>query len=340
MRGMQLTEDRAGVAQYGDGVATAHATPKESTMTVKSSVAVVKGTDPRAVQEAAALACRALGSDASKAALVLTSGEASQAGWATAREVLGRIPLVGGSVPGILTDDGLVASGAAVVCFGGLAISPSFAGGGRAPGLVEAADRAGRLILAGASHRRHFPRGVALAFSRSDARGTPREFLARWREIAGPKLRTVLSSLPGDFLYSSSSEDPGVLAVLCLEGSFQSGVGVAEGTQDAPRAESTDPAILAHSAADAALTAVKKLEGQLARVALIVENLERHVGLGAAARDEWAAMRETIGRDVPCIGWLTTAESAAGRGVVAPGPAGSIIVTIVGDAPPPPPSAA
>ncbi len=110
--------------------------------------------------------------------------------------------------------------------------------------------------------------------------------------------------------------------------------------QDAPRAESTDPAILAHSAADAALTAVKKLEGQLARVALIVENLERHVGLGAAARDEWAAMRETIGRDVPCIGWLTTGESAAGRGVVAPGPAGSIIVTIVGDAPPPPPSAA
>ncbi len=147
----------------------------------------------------------------------------------------------------------------------------------------------------------------------------------------------MLSAVPGEFLYSSCSVDPGVLAVLCLEGSFQNGVGVTEGAHDALRAESIDPATLAHSAADAALTATKKLEGQPARVALIVENLERYVGLGAAARDEWAAMRETIGRDVPCVGWLTTAESATGRGVVAPGPAGSIIVTVIGDAPPPPP---
>jgi hypothetical protein len=243
---------------------------------------------------------------------------------------------LGGSVPGILTDDGLVASGAAVVCFAGGAISPSFAGGGRAAGLVEAADRAGRLILAGASHRRHFPRGIAIAFARSNAGGASREFLARWREIAGPKLRTVLNAVPGEFLYGSGSEAPGVLAVLCLEGPFQSGLGVSQDMKDAPRGESTDPATLAHGAADAALTAIKKLEGQPARAALIVESLDRHVGLGAAGRDEWTAMRETIGRDVPCLGWLTTAVSAAGRGVVAPGPA-SLIVAAIGDAPPLPP---
>ena len=146
----------------------------------------------------------------------------------------------------------------------------------------------------------------------------------------------MLSAVPGEFLYSSGSEAPGILAVLCLEGSFQSGVGVTEGTQDASRGESTDPTTLAHGAADAALTAIKKLEGQPARAALIVENLERYIGLGAAGRDEWTAMRETIGRDVPCLGWLTTAVSAAGRGVVAPGPA-SVIVAAIGDAPPPPP---
>ncbi len=341
MRGMQLTEDRAGFPMSGHGVATAHAMPKESTMTVRSSVAVVTGTDARAAQDAAVLARRALGADPPKAALILTSGAASGAtGWEAAREVLDRVPLVGGSVPGILSDDGLVASGAAVVCFAGGAISPSFAGGGRAAGLVAAADRAGRLILAGAGHRRHFPRGLALAFARSNAGGAHVEFLARWREIAGPKLRTVLSALPGEFLYSSGSEAPGILAVLCLEGPFQSGVGVTGGTQDAPRGESTDPAMLAHGAADAALTAIKKLEGQPARAALIVENLDRYIGLGAAGRDEWAAMRETIGRDVPCLGWLTAAESAGGRGVVAPGSTGSVIVTVVGDAPSHPPTGA
>ncbi len=87
-----------------------------------------------------------------------------------------------------------------------------------------------------------------------------------------------------------------------------------------------------HGAADAAATAVKRLEGQPVRAALVAESAARHAGLGRAVRDEWLAMRERIGPEVPCVGWLTTAEGAYGRAATA-GDTGSLIVVALGEVP-------
>ncbi len=305
-------------------------------MTIRSSIGVAQDDDLlRAIHDAAARAC-STGDDAPRAALVLAAGAGkADALRAAAREAFGRIPIVGALVSGILTDAGVLESGAAVLCFHGDALVPSVASGGRGAGLSAATERAGRLILAGGSDRRHYPRGVALAFAGPGSESCASSFLSRWRQIAGPKLRTVFSATAGEALCGPGSEDPGDLAVLCLEGAHQSGVGVAGGFP--PGDSMPDAATLVHGAADAATTAVKHLEGHPVRAALIAESAARHAALGSAARAEWVAMREQIGAEVPCLGWLTRAEGGSGRGVIAAGEAGSVIVAALGDAPAPPP---
>lgn len=300
-------------------------------MTISGSIGLSRGDDLlRALQDAAEAARRS-GGDAPKAALVLVAGAGQTEALATAaRESLPRIPLVGGLVAGILTDGSVLTSGAGVLCFYGDVV-PTIASGGRVAGLSAATERAGRLILAGAPDRRHYPRGLALAFSRPGAASFTEEFLVRWRALAGPKLRTIFSATSSDPLCGSGLEAPGELAVLSLEGAYQSGIGVAAGF--VPGESIPDAATLVHGAADAATTAVKRLEGHPVRVALIAESAVRHAALGAAARDEWTAMREQIGPDVPCLGWLTRAECGYGRGVTASGETGSVVVAALGDAP-------
>jgi hypothetical protein len=280
------------------------------------------------------MARRSLGDERPQAALVLTTAPADVRRVVEAvRGPLGEVPLVGGAVDGILSDRGFVDLGAAVACFVGDTLSPSFAGGGHATGLVAAADRTARLILSGAPHRRHYPRGLALIFASPNAQGQPTDFIAQWREIAGPKLRTVFSQISGGALYGPGSEDPGSVAVLCLEGSYQTGIGVAHGF--GPGESVPDTATLAQGAADAAMTAVKRLEGQPVRAALIAESVLRYAEIGATGRDEWREVRETIGSEVTCLGWLTRSECASGRGVTPNGSTGSIIVAALGDPVPP-----
>ena len=301
-------------------------------MVIRSSFGIAESADPlRAIPDAAAAARRAAGDEQPKAALVLVAGEASARGLgAIAYEAAGGVPVAGASVTGILTDAGLLTVGAAVMCFYGDTLSPSVICAGRPMGLPAATERVGRLILAGASERRHFPRGVALAFAPPVTESLTDGFLVRWRHLAGPKLRTVISVAAGQPLCGPGTADPGDLAVLCLEGVYKSGVGIASGT--GPGESNSDAATFVHGAADAAATAVKRLEGQPVRAALIAESAARHATLGRAVRDEWLAMREQIGLDVPCVGWLTTAEGAHGRGAAA-GDTGSVIVVALGEAP-------
>jgi hypothetical protein len=308
-------------------------------MMIRGAFGVAAGDDPvRAIQDAAAAARRSAGDSAPKAALVLVAGGTGVSGLGRAAwEATGGVPVAGASVAAILTDAGRLEAGAAVMCFYGDTLSPSAICVGRPMGLAAATERVGRLILAGASERRHFPRGVALAFASPVTESLADGFLVRWRHLAGPKLRTVISAAAGQPLCAPGAAEPGTLAVLCLEGAYKSGVGFTGAP--GPGESTADPATLVHGAADAATTAVKRLEGQPVRAALIVESAARYAGLGAAVRDEWLAMREQIGLDVPCVGWLTTAEGAYGRGATA-GDTGSVIVVALGEAVPLAPAAA
>ena len=298
-------------------------------MTIRSSVGVACGDDlPEAVREATR-AARASHEGEPQAALVVTTGALVPAAVAEiVGEVLGPVPMAGGPVAGILTDERVIERGAAVMCFSGDRFAPTIGCGGRGRSLHGATDRAGRLILAGSATRRRYPRGFAVAFVRGEGELMTTEFLAPWRSVMGPKLRTMCSAVTSDALYCSSTGDIGGLAVLCLEGQYQSGVGLAQGFSGESELQ---PDTLVHGAVDAAVTAVKRLEGQPARGMIVVESAARYHALGPVARREWHAMREQMPPQVPCIGWLTRAECASGHGVVPSSETGSVVVAAIGD---------
>lgn len=77
---------------------------------------------------------------------------------------------------------------------------------------------------------------------------------------------------------------------------------------------------------DAALTAVKRLEGDAARLVLVVESAVRHRALGSAAAEEWEAIRASVGARTPCVGWLCERVAAYGRGVRPLDASGSLVV--------------
>jgi FIST N domain len=299
-------------------------------MTVSSSVGAVRGDDLLcAATEAATAARRSLADVAPQAALVLTAGgQASDAMVPALRDALGSIPMAGGAVAGILTHEGVIDAGAAVMCFAGERLSPSTGCGAAAADLQAATERAGRLILSGSASRRRYPRGVALAFTREGTGSLTAEFLAPWRTVMGPKLRNVCSAVGS--IYSSGMTAPGHLAVLCLEGHYQSGFGLANGY--VPGEVPVDLEALVHGAADAASIAVKRLDGQPVRAVLVAQSAARHAALGRLAREEWAAVREQVGAHVPMLGWLTAAECGCGHGTMPTGERGSLIVVALGDA--------
>jgi hypothetical protein len=297
-------------------------------MGVKSSVGMSRNHDPAMAMDEALRAARAtLGRNLPRAALVMTTHPVDlEAARQRVTDALGPIPWAGGVVPGVLADDGVITAGAAVMCFSGEVLAPSIATSGPGEDLGAATDRVGRLVLAGAAYRRHYPRGMAVVFAGSGA-SIPGEFPTRWRALAGPRLRTVLNVLTGPAYHGPGVRPGGVLTTLCLEGAHQTGLGVATGLDGTAATR----AMMVQCAAEAALSASKRLEGQPARAALVVESLERYQGLGAASRDEWAAVRERVGHDVPCVGWLAGSAYAFGRGVVAGGSANSVVVIVLGD---------
>jgi hypothetical protein len=76
---------------------------------------------------------------------------------------------------------------------------------------------------------------------------------------------------------------------------------------------------------DAVGTALKKLEGRFPRGVLVVESVHRHASHSGEAWDEWEAIREQVGSEVPLLGWLTSAEVTPRNGSVPVCQSGSVV---------------
>src|SRR2546427_3809867 len=160
--------------------------------------------------------------------LLVTAGVPSQDTMPMIRSVLGPVGVAGGATAAILTHNGAVGSGALVVCLanGDGAVSGVAASSGR--DLADAAQGAARLILAGWPFRMRYPRGLGLAFCRPGVGAPAESFLASWRLLMGPKMRTVCSGLSTPAVYGASQGEP-IVSAACLEAPYSTGLGYAEG---------------------------------------------------------------------------------------------------------------
>jgi hypothetical protein len=135
-------------------------------MSLEIGIAISRQPGFIAAAAEAARQCRAkIGVGAVHGALVLSAGGSEPALGSVVREVLGPVPVADGSTLGLLTEDGLVNEGVAVVgfsseewgiqaaCSGPSALDPD-----------SAVSRVSRLILSGRPNRRRFPRGIAFIF--------------------------------------------------------------------------------------------------------------------------------------------------------------------------------
>ena len=283
-----------------------------------------------AIGEAAGSVARRMGASTADFALVVTAGGAARDAVSSLREVLGHISVAGGSATTLLTDHGPLREGALVI---GVANADGAASGVVATGgrdLCEAGQAAARLVLAGWPFRARYPRGLAFAFARPVAADAAQTFLVAWRDFMGPKMRTVCTMLGGPAVYGRGPASP-LASVACVEAPYASGIGYT----DAASADGVEPSTdtLVHGAADAMLTAVKRLDGRPARLVLVIESAERHRKLGASFAEEWAAMRGALDERTPCVGWLGGHVAAYGRGVQPTDAPGALIAVALGDAP-------
>jgi hypothetical protein len=294
------------------------------------SIGVSVDSDPDvAIGEAAGRAGRRLGTTAADLALVATAGSTARDAVGALREVLGHVPVAGGAVTALLTDHGLMREGALVVCVSNADGAASGVAATAGRDLSEAGQAAARLVLAGWPFRARYPRGMAFAFGRSDGADAAQTFLASWRDFMGPKMRTVCSVLGGAAVYGRAAKPP-VVSVACVEAPYASGIGY---TDALPTDGVTpSPETLIHGAADAMLTAVKRLEGRPPRLVLAIESEDRQRRLGPAFSAEWAAMRGQLDERTPCVGWVGSHVAAYGRGVQPTDAPGALIVVTLGDA--------
>src|SRR2546428_6316939 len=193
-------------------------------------------------------------------ALVITASPAGDA-MAEARGVLGRIQVAGGASALLLTDDGPMKSGALVVCVANADGAASGVAATTGRDLADAGQAAARVVLSGWPFRARYPRGLGIAFARSDSGDSALRFLDSWRDFMGPKMRTVCGVLGSPVLYGGNGNAEPRVSVACLEASYATGLGWTDATGE----PSTDA--LVHGAADATLTAVKRLDGRPARLA-------------------------------------------------------------------------
>lgn len=260
--------------------------------------------------------------------LLVTAGMPSQDVVPVVKSVLGPVGVAGGATSAIITHSGAMTSGALVVCLanGEGAVSGTAAAGGH--DLAEAAQAAARLILSGWPFRMRYPRGLGFAFAQPGFGAPAAGFLPSWRLLMGPKMRTVCSVLSAPAVYSSSPADP-IVSAGCLEAPYSTGLGWADGFDPA----APDRAALVQGAADAALTALKRLEGDAARLVLVIESAARRRALGTAAADEWGAIKGSVDARTPCVGWVCEHVAAYGRGVRPLDALGPLVVVALGDAP-------
>ena len=299
----------------------------------KLEVGIGISADPNpdaAIAEAAGLAGRRLGSATPDFALVVTAGSVARDAVGTLREVLGQISVAGGAATALLTDHGPSREGALVVCVANAdgATSGVAATGGR--NLCEAGQAAARLVLAGWPFRARYPRGLAFAFARPDGGDAAQTFLASWRDFMGPKMRTVCTVLGGAAAYGRGAAEP-LASVASVEAPYASGIGYTDATPT--DGVTPTPEALVHGAADAMLTAVKRLEGRPPRLVVAIESAARLRMLGSALSEEWAAMRGALEENTPCIGWVGEHVAAYGRGVQPTAAPGVLIVVTLGDSP-------
>src|SRR5688572_10280509 len=303
--------------------------PTQLSSRLEVSIGISVDSDPDvAIAEAAGRAGRRLGGSVADFALVVTAGPAARNAVGALREVLGQVSVAGGAATALLTDHGLMKEGALVVCVTNAdgAASGVVATAGRE--LRDAGQAAARLVLAGWPFRARYPRGMAFAFARPDGPDAAQTFLASWRDFMGPKMRTVCSALGGGAVYGRGPDAP-LVSVASVEAPYASGIGY---TDAAPAdGVAPTPELLVHGAADAMLTAVKRLEGRPPRLVLAIESAERQQMLGSAFPQEWAAMRSQLDERTPCVGWVASHVAAYGRGVQPTDAPGALVVVTLGD---------
>jgi hypothetical protein len=243
------------------------------------------------------------------------------------RGVLGPVGVAGGVSGGLLTDHGLVTEGSLVLCVSNAEGATSGVAATTGKRVADAAQAAARLVLAGWPFRGRYPRGIGLAFT-AHATGAPAAgFLAPWRELMGPKMRTIGGTMMGDVFGAVTT--PPLASVGCLEATYLMGLGLADGTAE-------DPDVMIHSSVDATRTALKWLESHPARLVLALEGAARYRALGGAASREWAAIREQVrehdGSSAgKCIGWLCEEVAAYGRGLHPVDVPGALVIAALGD---------
>jgi len=283
-----------------------------------------------AIAEASGIAGRRLAGANPDFALVVTAGAPAHDAVGSLREVLGQISVAGGAATALLTDHGLSREGALVVCVANADGAASGVAATAGRDLREAGQAAARLVLAGWPFRARYPRGLAFAFARQGGGDAAQTFLASWRDFMGPKMRTVCTALGGGVVYGRGAAQP-LASVASIEAPYASGIGYT----DATSADGVPPTpeTLVHGAADAMLTAVKRLEGRPPRLVLAIESTARLRMLGSALPQEWTAMRGALDETTPCIGWVGEHVAAYGRGVQPTDAPASLIVVTLGDAP-------
>lgn len=305
-------------------IATAPCTTQTSTL--KASVGFADCPDlRRAALEAADMAKTGLGGSQCRVAIVVTAGVFGDDASRGLKSLFGPIGIAGGSAAALLTEHGIVRHGVLVITLAteGDAATGAAAVCGRDAG--EAGGRAARIILAGWPFRLRYPRGLGLAFL---TEGSSLAFLGTWREFMGPKMRTVCGVL-GRPLHGAGGDDASA-SVACLEASYATGLGYAEGHVSDPEPE---PARLIHGAAEATITAVKRLDERSAKLVLVFESVARAQALGDAAEHEWARVQAAAGDRAPCVGWLCESVAGYGRGIQPVGDPRALIVAAVGDPP-------
>jgi len=308
---------------------TTAATPLASRLEVHFGCAR-RGDASGAVQTAAEAVAGAFGETLPDMAVVITAGGVAAEAARIVRSAMGPVGITGAVMPRLLTDSGEIADGALVI---GIANAEGAASGVAAMSgrdLSEAAQAAARMVLSGWPFRARYPRGIGLAFGRGGAEASAPAFLESWREFVGPKLRTVCS-IGGDGPVYGMSSAASRVSVGCLEAPYSTGLGYADGAgvDGSPTASET----LLHGAADATLTAIKRLDGRPARLVLVVETLSRRRALGDTARAEWATIRGQLDEGTPCVGWVCERVAAYGRGVQPTSAADALIVLALGDSP-------
>jgi hypothetical protein len=304
--------------------------PRQTGSTLHIGIGVRQGSDAlEAVLAAANIARENLNGAVPHLAIVVTTAVPKGDLTRAVRSVFGPIGITGGATAGLLTDQGLITEGALVICVSNAEGAASGVAATNGRRLSDAAQAAARLVLAGWPFRGRYPRGLSVAFTGHGSGAASTGFLSNWRELMGPKMRTVCGVMTTPTVFGASSS-PALASVGCLEAPYLMGLGVADGSNG------TDADVLIHGSVDATRTALKWLEGHPARLVVALESVTRFRMLGANAAREWSAIREQVqqhdGQSSMCVGWLCDEVAAYGRGVHPVDIPGGLVVSALGDA--------